>query len=1403
MFLMMMMTKTLSRCLLFLFLGIAVGDRNRDDFEKLAASSKAASIGAAGKLIKVKTAKAQAPDEPLPEEAMEARHTAPVTDAKEEPVETETQETSEVKEETDHMALSNPFAPAPDAEVSTKCRHPAKGDCVVLLNEHGAASCTASENVQGECGWSRSPSGEQKCLPKQYESPLDEFQDSDWCCFQNHRGNFTCDAANGRVFEYAPNSGEVLVVTALQQANRGPASLGFVVDSWPNPRSFVESVDTGGWAEQHGVEVGDEILRIDGSDAGALHSKEFFTRMKQRPLTIELLKKSLWHVGDKVKLVGLGEETALNEGKMGNLLSYYNKEWIVLLDDGTLLSYPRVRLAPPDSEDTRAKYSIAAVGQKGNLAAIKQKMRDARTNGIMEVVTFAASFEEGGDTGLRFSSMPWAHNDTTPGGTVPVVGNVLKGTWASEQHMDKGAEIVLINFKAPALIKDKESFRKLWEQRPLHLMIRQESGFRAITKARSSKDAAEEARIQEVRENGLPSPPFAQERAAKRAERMEVGCRGEVTEDGGCSEMAYTAGLKNPGAKGNLDILKSNAGLLRQEIMKGLNEPNWVGGLAQYRNYFNTFDKLRTRLDYEKKELEKAMADAIHDDNEDVKLFAQGLLPKLDELIKQVEEDEEASKTLSVFEASLKNLRDETKLVDENQQSLILDELQLQVLAEVQRLILSESVDSGKHNQEAYGLDPGVHVRARYGLEALGARGNLEKLMSIVESLREGMSNYDLHLPSTVVEMGTTVRADSAGRLKITKVEAGSWADKAGIREGAEIVRLDGKPTTNMGVQEFNDILRESAEHKLGLREDHKMAGLLRERAVQEEEKVLEAAEDEDPALVHKMEKRLQKEGHWLLSQREAAMRTHKDIRRILAEEEAFYRTMLIKAHFGGKIPEVAFITPGDRKVVVEGGIVTTQNIEAEEKAELLSIPNLPESKESLKDAKAGLSSSTRLLFEDVNGDLADQEADRRKEERRKNDPKTAGDLENQAQAQLTTLVGGEIPDSDNGDQHLVLGASDDPPPNVLNGPTHGGQAGEEEIAAYVPAEPYKGKPNALPTNYSGLKECGEHLQKVLATAGDSVVDASEGAKSTVKNLQALAPNVKELRKGLGDFHAAQKDLRIGVHKKQVAGIDEVRQRLEKNISPEVVQAARLRSERARRAVTYDADGNEILPDAEQVAILEETQNKWWEELSGTQHNDLRLLGWSQASWDRDMTVPQTMNHPWDDLTASQQEAARRLGWDRPSWEAENYRPKPGTKQTEAAPTNAAETEEALEQERQRHKAHNFILAGHQQAKVEGFVTPQDEEESREVPMEDEGTGSPSEDDVSSGVSGGDLVAEQQQLAEDQEELAEHKREADQSTSGSEEGASDLVEDEDEPTSNAGSDEQDPANVDEDDATGA
>merc|ERR1719456_1584800 len=100
-------------------------------------------------------------------------------------------------------------------------------------------------------------------------------------------------------------------------------------------------------------------------------------------------------------------------------------------------------------------------------------------------------------------------------------------------------------------------------------------------------------------------------------------------------------------------------------------------------------------------------------------------------------------------------------------------------------------------------------LRKKYGLGAVGHKGNLRKLMNIEEILREGMVNYELDVPATVVDTGTEHKK-IGDNIVVTKVEPGSWAESAGIREGAQIERVNGVSTADMTGQEFDEHLANS-----------------------------------------------------------------------------------------------------------------------------------------------------------------------------------------------------------------------------------------------------------------------------------------------------------------------------------------------------------------------------------------------------------------------------------------------------------------------------------------------------------------------------------------------------------------------------------------------------------------
>lgn len=210
---------------------------------------------------------------------------------------------------------------------------------------------------------------------------------------------------------------------------------------------------------------------------------------------------------------------------------------------------------------------------------------------------------------------------------------------------------------------------------------------------------------------------------------------------------------------------------------------------------------------------------------------------------------------------------------------------------------------------------------------------------------------------------------------------------------------------------------------------------------------------------------------------------------------------------------------------------------------------------------------------------------------------------------------------------------------------------------------PYNGTAG-LRTNYSGLKECGDHLQKVVGEAKESVEEATKAAIIAVDNTNQLAVHHKGLNDNLRDYRKAEEFFKENLEKKHTLKVKKVRRLLARDIPMGVVQEAHRRTEiltRAHRAFARAKRGeapHSLKVDGE--VLTPAAHNVWWAQLPEAVKLQWEALGWSQASWDRDLTVPASATQKWKKLSEEEKDSATRLGFKSESWNASIVSAAPG-----------------------------------------------------------------------------------------------------------------------------------------------
>jgi len=731
--------------------------------------------------------------------------------------------------------------------------------------------------------------------------------------------------------------------------------------------------------------------------------------------------------------------------------------------------------------------------------------------------------------------------------------------------------------------------------------------------------------------------------------------------------------------------------------------------------------------------------------------FAKKWIKDLPELLAELDEDRRAARRLKVEQQLLKEELATAHVEQENNKDLDIDEEKLTTLVDVERLLLAEHAysneksrlneEEGNSTAERSKLEHDLdrenavvkhdgELRRKYGLGPVGSEGNLVKLMSIDEILKKGSSTYLLAIPASVDDTGITEK-QIAGKIIVSQVRPGSWADSSGIREGAVITSINRKDTKDMSLEEYNELMDARAtstqQFEIVLKEDTREAD-----ALLDGEEVKISVSDK----VRKYGKETSEENtKWRETLGYLPPGATANVKKVLGD--------LVEASEGIELVDPKYVQPTDLTTTLQSNDATLRKMtilieelqKAIGKAKKDASPKATKTLETISDklldiekiipqdvavwaemraqegtfddesrmaekakkenfwllkkqeANAQMQKDVRKLLaeEDAYFRKAETQEENGEEETKKDDENVSSDEEKAASDEKKAAsdeedVSNEEED-DSPDDYVAADALRSGPEGPL-APAHYNTsevdvypdnlaAANQPVSSHDPdvwmnsteALPYNGTAG-LRTNYSGLKECGDHLQKVVKEAKDSVAEATKAAIIAVDNTNQLAVHHKGLNDNLRDYRKAEEFFKENVKKKHTMKVKKVRRLLARDIPLGVVQEAHRRTDtltRAHRASarakreekprTLKVDGEALTPAA---------HNVWWAKLPEHVKLQWEALGWTQASWDRDLIVPASATQKWKKLSGEEKDSATRLGFNSKSWNASLVSAAPG-----------------------------------------------------------------------------------------------------------------------------------------------
>jgi len=180
--------------------------------------------------------------------------------------------------------------------------------------------------------------------------------------------------------------------------------------------------------------------------------------------------------------------------------------------------------------------------------------------------------------------------------------------------------------------------------------------------------------------------------------------------------------------------------------------------------------------------------------------------------------------------------------------------------------------------------------------------------------------------------------------------------------------------------------------------------------------------------------------------------------------------------------------------------------------------------------------------------------------------------------------------------------------------------------------------------NYSGLKECGEHIRKVVDNVEKDFDDVGRNHHDTVSHLKNMHHYSIFLKAGLQNLRHEKDTLKLHLKHNEQEKIVDIKQMLGSG-----KLSARAKANAAARAqIRREIAKTQALPAA--VHNYKEHDAKWWHEMPFDARRNWGVLGWHETNWDRDKILPATAFKHWVELAGVEKGAAAKLGYTPESW---------------------------------------------------------------------------------------------------------------------------------------------------------
>jgi len=196
----------------------------------------------------------------------------------------------------------------------------------------------------------------------------------------------------------------------------------------PNERVFVADVTPGGWAEDRGVEIGDELLAVAQESLTTMSTEKFFKLLKVRPAHLQF-------------------QRAVPKGSLE-------------AEDPELEASVRKARQPRQEKQTKQQRLEQQV-QKEREEEVRRHEEAEQANAVEDNWKEFTAKE-------TIKNMGWVPAGRAPGRMI--VETIVEGSWAETIGIMRGDELVSLNDKEVAQMDDAE-FRKRMKKRPLQMVF--------------------------------------------------------------------------------------------------------------------------------------------------------------------------------------------------------------------------------------------------------------------------------------------------------------------------------------------------------------------------------------------------------------------------------------------------------------------------------------------------------------------------------------------------------------------------------------------------------------------------------------------------------------------------------------------------------------------------------------------------------------------------------------------------------------------------------------------------------------------------------------------------------------------------------------------------------------------